>query len=127
MVAKRVAVTLPAGPRVRDSIERVRWAEANGSSDAWFADGNAPDAMTVAAVLGEHTSSIRVGVAVTPVYTRTPTVLAAQAFAVAQQLPGRFIMGLGSSSQTMMENWNGQKFEKPLTRVREIWPPCGRR
>ncbi len=45
-LAKRMAVTLPASPFIKDSVERVKWAEANGYTDAWFGDGGAPDALT---------------------------------------------------------------------------------
>jgi probable F420-dependent oxidoreductase len=116
---RRLAVTLPASPFVKDTVERVKWAEANGYTDAWFGDGGAPDALTCAAVLGSETESIRVGVAVTPVYTRTPAVLAATANVLGQVLPGRFVMGLGSSSHAMMEGWHGLALEKPVTRVKE--------
>ena len=118
-VPRRMAVTLPASPFVKDTIERVRWAEKNGYSDAWFGDGGAPDALTTAATLGGVAEAVRIGVAVTPVYTRTPAVLAATANALAQILPDRFVMGLGSSSQTMMTGWHGISLEKPVTRVRE--------
>jgi probable F420-dependent oxidoreductase len=116
---KRLAVTLPGGPKVQDTIARAQWAEAQGYADAWFGDGGAPDALTLAAILGDHTKTLRVGVAVTPVYTRAPTVLAATGYTIAQQLPGRFVMGLGSSSKTMMTGWNGIPLDKPLTRVTE--------
>ena len=36
MSQKRIAVTLPAGPRISDTIDRIRWAEENGIPDAWF-------------------------------------------------------------------------------------------
>ena len=115
---KRIAVTLPAGPRIADTLERVRWAEAAGYDDAWFADAGAPDALTTAAALAGITERLRIGVAVTPVFTRTPAVLAATANTLGQLLPGRFVLGLGTSSQTMMIDWHGVAFEKPLTRVR---------
>lgn len=115
---RRVAVTLPAGPSVSDTISRTQWAESNGYTDAWFADAGAPDALTTAAALAGATSTIRIGVAVTPVFTRTPAVLAATADTLSQLLPGRFIMGLGSSSQTMMTNWHGVEFKNPVARVR---------
>lgn len=116
---QRLAVTLPAGPRLADSIARVRYAAAAGYDDAWFGDGGAPDALTAAAAVAPHAGEMRIGCAVTPVFTRTPAVLAATANALGQLLPGRFVMGLGSSSPTMMEGWHGRRFEKPLTRVRE--------
>jgi probable F420-dependent oxidoreductase len=38
---------------------------------------------------------------------------------VAQLADDRFVLGLGSSSHAIVEEWNGVAFEKPLTRVRE--------
>ncbi len=118
-LARRVAVTLPPGPDLRHTIELLRWAEQNGYSDAWFSDSGAPDTLTGVAAVAHHTTSIRLGVAVTPVYTRTPAVMAATLNALGQLLPGRFVMGLGASSETMMERWNGIPLDKPVTRVRE--------
>ena len=118
-LARRMAVTLPAGPSLEQTIERLNWAEDNGYPDAWFSDSGAPDSITQVAAVAHHTSTIRIGIAVTPVYTRTPAVLAASANVLGQVLPGRFIMGLGSSSQTIMGQWNGIALDKPVTRVRE--------
>ena len=118
-VPKRIALTLPAGPKVEDSITLVKWAEANGFDDVWFSDAMAPDSLTMVAAVAPYTQRMRVGVAVTPVYTRTPAVFAATANVLAQLLPGRFVMGLGSSSQAIMERFNGIRMEKPLTRVKE--------
>ncbi len=119
MGEKRIAVTLPAGPKITDTIGRLKWAEENGIPDAWFSDSGAPDTLTQVAAVGAHTTNIRIGVAVTPVYTRAPSVLAASADVISQVIPGRFIMGLGSSSQTIMGQWNGIPLDKPLTRVKE--------
>ena len=95
MPQKRIAVTLPAGPRITDTIDRIRWAEDNGIPDAWFSDSGAPDTLTQVAAIAHHTTSIRVGTAVTPVYTRSPSVLAASANVIGQLLPERFVLGLG--------------------------------
>ena len=116
---KRIAVTLPAGPNVEDTVTRIRWAEDNGIPDAWFSDSGAPDTLTQVAGIAHHTREIRVGTAVTPVYTRSPSVLAASANVIEQLMPGRFVMGLGSSSQTIMGQFNGIPLDKPLSRVRE--------
>jgi probable F420-dependent oxidoreductase len=116
---KRIAVTLPAGPKLEHTIERIRWAEDHGIPDGWFSDSGAPDTLTQIAAIAHHTRTIRIGIAVTPVYTRTPAVLAASINVIGQVLPGRFVMGLGSSSQTIMGQWNGIPLDKPLTRVKE--------
>ncbi|MEM7250424.1 MAG: LLM class flavin-dependent oxidoreductase [Pseudomonadota bacterium] len=116
---KRIAVTIPVPPDIPATIERAKWAEANGFDDVWFADSAGPDALTLAATMGAVTNRVRIGTAIIPVFTRTPQVFAATAFALHAVTGGRFILGLGSSSQTMMVNWNGLTFEKPLTRVKE--------
>ena len=116
---QRMAVTIPAGPRIQDTIDRVQWAHDNGYQDAWFSDSGAPDSLTLAAGIAHISDRLRFGIAVTPVFTRTPAVLAASANVLGQLLPGRFVMGLGASSQTMMDGWHGVPLEKPVTRVSE--------
>lgn len=116
---QRMAVTMPSGPKLEDVAKRLAWAEANGYDDAWFSDSGAPDALTVIAAMAHRIERLRVGIAVTPVFSRTPAVLAATANVLGQALPGRFVFGLGASSQTMMQNWHGLDYEKPLTRVKE--------
>ena len=118
-LAKRLAVTLPGGPKLQHTIDRIKWAEDNGYPDVWFSDAGAPDTLTQIAAVGAHSRSARFGVAVTPVYTRTPAVLAATVNVIDQVIPGRFVMGIGSSSQTIMGQWNGIPLDRPLTRVRE--------
>ena len=116
---QRVAVTLPDGPLVENSIKRARWAEEAGYDDAWLADTGAPDGLTLAGALSRETRRLRLGIAVVPVFTRTPAVLAAAANTLGQLMPGRFVLGLGSSSEAMMKGWHGASFEKPLSRVRD--------
>ena len=118
-ISRRIAVTLPAGHRIEDTVKRIKWAEANGYDDAWFGDSGAPDSLTMAAAVAHHVERLRIGIAATPVYTRSPSVFAATAHVLSQVLPDRFVIGLGSSSQTMMGQWNGIPLEMPLTRVTE--------
>jgi probable F420-dependent oxidoreductase len=42
-----------------------------------------------------------------------------QAAAVADAAPGRFALGLGTSSETIVEGWNAARMERPLARVRD--------
>lgn len=116
---KRIAINLYAGRKIDDSIELIQWAEQNGISDGWLGDAGAPDALTQVAAIAHHTRKLRIGVGIAPVYTRTPAVLAATAEVISQVLPGRFVLGLGSSSQAIIEGWHGAKLDKPLTRVKE--------
>ena len=116
---QRIAVTIPAGPKLQDTIDLVKWAEANGYEDGWMSDSGPPDSLTMMAALAAHAPTLRLGIAVVPVYSRTPAVLAATANTLGQLMPGRVVLGLGSSSQTIMDQWHGVPMKKPLTRVKE--------
>ena len=104
---KRIAVTLPAGPRVEDTINRIRWAEENGIPDAWFSDSGAPDTLTQVAAVAHTTHDIRIGTAVTPVYTRSPSVLAASANVIGQLFPVGLSWDWVLQVQTIMTQLNG--------------------
>ena len=62
-LAKRIAVTLPAGPRIEDTIARIQWAEDQGIPDAWFSDSGAPDTLTQVAAIAPLPKNIRIGTA----------------------------------------------------------------
>jgi alkanesulfonate monooxygenase SsuD/methylene tetrahydromethanopterin reductase-like flavin-dependent oxidoreductase (luciferase family) len=65
---------------------------------------------------------MRLGTGVVNPYTRGPAVLAMQAAALADASGGRFVLGLGASSNVIVERWNEVPFEKPLTRLRATIP-----
>jgi alkanesulfonate monooxygenase SsuD/methylene tetrahydromethanopterin reductase-like flavin-dependent oxidoreductase (luciferase family) len=62
---------------------------------------------------------VRLGTGVVGVFQRGPAILAQQAAALADGSGGRFALGIGASSDRIVEGWNGIPFEKPLSRVRE--------
>ena len=116
----RLGLYLSPTPDHDGGFERARWADREGFDDLWFPDGDGMrDAMTFAATLAGCTERVRLCTGITPVYTRVPAVLATSALAINQVAPERFVLGLGSSTHTMVEHWYGVPFEKPLTRVRE--------
>jgi probable F420-dependent oxidoreductase len=118
----RAAMTPPylAGPgSIARNVEWIQWAESIGYDDVWLPDPGGIDALTLSAVVLGATQRIRVGIAVVPAYTRTPAVLAATVATLADLAPGRFALGLGTSSEAMIEGWHGLKLDKPGTRMRE--------
>ena len=115
----RMAVTLVSFGGVAEMVDQALRAEAAGYDDVWFADTGYPDSLTAAALVCERTERVRVGIAVVPAYTRTPAVLASSAGTLAEVSGGRFVLGIGASSHTMIENWHGLRLSRPLARMRE--------
>ena len=116
----RLGLYLSPTPDHEGGFDRALWADREGFDDLWFPDGDGMrDAMTFAATVAGRTERVRLCTGITPVYTRVPAVIATSSLAVNRVAPGRFALGLGSSTHTMVESWYGVPFERPLARVRE--------
>src|SRR3989440_9339689 len=63
---------------------------------------------------------MRLGCAIVPAYTRGPGLLAQSVAAMAETAPGRFAFGVGTSSNVIVENWNGIPFEEPYKKTRDV-------
>jgi probable F420-dependent oxidoreductase len=113
-----LTLPLPATP-LGASEELVRGAEAAGYTDLWSGETAGPDGFTPLALSAAWTERARLGTGIVGVFQRGPALLAQQAAALADASGGRFVLGLGSSSDRIVEGWNGIPFEKPLSKVRE--------
>jgi len=120
MAKKRWSLSVPMdGFSIPELGDVAREAERLGYTDAWSFEVDGVDGFTPLAVIGMATG-MRLGTAIANVYTRGPATLASTAAALADLAPGRFILGIGSGSQVIVEAWNGGAFVKPATRVREM-------
>jgi F420-dependent oxidoreductase-like protein len=107
-------------------VERVRLADRLGFEGAWGFDhfvpmygegpGNCFEGMTTLAALAAHTHRIRLGLLVTGVTYRHPSVLAAQAMTIDHASGGRLDLALGAA-------W----FEAEHRQLGIEFPPVGRR
>ena len=100
--------------------ELYRRAEALGYDDLW--SGETPtgtDGFTPLAQAAAVTERMRLVTGIVNPFTRGPGVLAQSAAALQEASGGRFVLGLGSSSNVLVERFNGMRFERPLSKVRE--------
>jgi probable F420-dependent oxidoreductase len=104
---------------VRGTCKLARLAESLGYSDAWAAETSGPDGFSVASAVGVSTTTLRVGIAIASVFTRPPALIAMSTLAAQQACAGRFVLGLGASSEVIVSRWMGETYEKPVERVRE--------
>ncbi|MEV5574920.1 LLM class F420-dependent oxidoreductase [Spirillospora sp. NPDC052269] len=116
----RWGLTIPmTGVPLAEHAALVAELPSLGYTDAWSAETNGTDAFTPLALASQWAPELRLGPAIVPVYTRGPALLAQQAATLADLAPGRFVMGIGTSSETIVQRWNGVPFEEPYKRVRD--------
>ncbi|HEX5314623.1 MAG TPA: LLM class flavin-dependent oxidoreductase, partial [Gammaproteobacteria bacterium] len=102
---KRLALSMPLdGSTLPAQVAIAREAETLGYTDAWSLEVDGIDCFGALSQLGAATQ-MRLGTAIANVYTRGPATLAMTAAGAAELAPGRFVLGIGSGSQPIVEQW----------------------
>src|ERR1700677_4559075 len=91
-----------------------------GYTDAWSSEADGTDGFTPLALAAAWTPSLRLGTAIVPAFTRGPALMAQSVAALAEAAPGRFAFGIGTSSDVIVERWNGIPFDAPFHRTRDM-------
>jgi probable F420-dependent oxidoreductase len=91
-----------------------------GYTDIWSAESDGADAFTPLAMAAAWEPRLRLGTAIVPAYTRSPACFAQSVASMADAAPGRFAIGIGSSSNVIVEKWNGVPFVEPYKKVRDV-------
>lgn len=103
----RLGIALPDGLPLSEAVEICVEAERLGYSDAWSYEVAGNDAFTPLAAIAARTERMRLGTAVVPAATRPPALLAMTAVALQSLSGGRFCLGLGTSTTTIVNRWMG--------------------
>jgi len=117
---QRYGITFPFdGMPLLEQRELVRELVDLGYTDLWSAESGGYDAFIPLAVAAQWAPELRLGTAIVPAYTRGAHTLASTVATMCQAAPGRFALGIGSSSNVIVERWNAMTFDKPYQRVRD--------
>ncbi|HEY3193109.1 MAG TPA: LLM class F420-dependent oxidoreductase [Solirubrobacterales bacterium] len=117
---ERWGLTVPlTGIGLADNAELLRRAEAAGYTDLWSGETNGPDGFTPLSLASAWTDKVRLGTGVVGVMQRGRALLAQEAAALADASRGRFALGIGASSDRIVEGWNGMPFSRPLSKMSE--------
>jgi probable F420-dependent oxidoreductase len=116
----RYGLTIPlSGFSLGEHADVVREAEELGYTDLWSYETAGIDGFSPLVYAAAFTQRVRLGTAIVSAYTRGPAIMAMSATAVAQVAPGRFVLGIGASTEAIVQGWNGIPFERPVATVRE--------
>lgn len=116
----RYGMSVPLDESLGSQLEYLTELQDLGYTDLWSSEVSATDAFTPLALGSVLAPRMRLGTAIVSSYTRGPACLAQSAAAIAQLAPGRFYLGVGSSSNVIVSQWNSVPFDRPLARTRDV-------
>lgn len=105
--------------RIADGAALAVEAEAAGFDAIWATEFHNRDVYTWMAAMGQATSRIAIGSGIAYAFARPPVLVAAAAADVDEITGGRVILGLGTGTQRMNEDWYGLPFSRPAARMAE--------
>lgn len=114
------AMTIPLPASLSDQGPSLRELVDLGYKEAWSSEANGADAFLPLALAAVHAPELRLGTAIVPAYTRGPALLAQSVATMASIAPDRFAFGVGSSSNVIVEHWNGIPFVDPYKKTRDV-------
>jgi len=119
-VMRRDGMTVPLPGHLHAHRDAIRELADLGYSDVWSGEADGADGFTPLALAAAWEPRLRLGTAIVPAYTRAPALMAQSVAALADAAPGRVAVGIGSSSNVIVERWNGIPFVEPYRRTRDM-------
>ncbi len=119
-IPRRPGMTVPLPGPLHTHRQGLAELADLGYTDIWSAEADGADGFTPLALAAAWEPRLRLGTAIIPAYTRSPACLAQCVASLADAAPGRVAVGIGSSSNVIIERWNGLPFERPYQKVRDV-------
>ncbi len=113
-------MTVPLPGPLHSHREKLAELADLGYTDIWSAESDGGDGFTPLALAAAWEPRLRLGTAIIPAFTRSPACFAQCVASLADAAPGRFAIGIGTSSDVIVQRWNGVPFVEPYKKVRDV-------
>lgn len=120
-VSTRIGYSLGPLMSMDDLIACAQLADYSNTTDSiWVPESWGRESFSTLGALSQVTTRARLGTSIINIFSRTPATVAMAATTLDMLSCSRTVIGLGASTETIVESWHGVKFEKPLARMREF-------
>ena len=89
------------------------------SDTVWIPETWGMENFSMLSLVSKENNYSKIGSSIINIYSRSPSLIAMGAATVDTISNKRLVLGLGTSSQPLVEDFHGDKFERPLNRMKE--------
>jgi probable F420-dependent oxidoreductase len=108
------------GGGARGNVELGVRAEQAGFDAVYACEFFNQQTWPVLGALAERTERVRLGTGIASAFVRSPLTHATAAMDIDELSKGRMVLGLGSGTARMNEEWFGMPFSRPAARMKEL-------
>jgi alkanesulfonate monooxygenase SsuD/methylene tetrahydromethanopterin reductase-like flavin-dependent oxidoreductase (luciferase family) len=115
----RLAYSLGSLLSVNQILECSSILSKHSPDTVWIPETWGMENFSMLSMVSQKVPDAKIGSSIINIYSRSPALIAMGAVTVDTISNGRLILGLGTSSPPIVEDFHGYKFEKPVSRMRE--------
>jgi len=115
----RLSYSLGSLLTIEQIIKCVKTLQNFHTDVIWIPETWGMENFSLLSYVAQNISNSKIGSSIINIYSRSPAVIAMGAVSIDVISKGRLILGLGTSSQPIVEEFHGVKFEEPMLRMRE--------
>ena len=115
----RIACSLGSLLSVNQVLECSKIISSTNIDSLWIPETWGMENFSMLSAVSGKTTTQKIGSSIINIYSRSPSTIAMGAMTVDSISKGRLILGLGTSSIPIVEDYHGAIFEKPVQRMKE--------
>ena len=115
----RIGYSLGSLLSVKEVVTCSKLLSKHNPHSIWIPESWGMEGFSMLSIVSQITKSNKIGSSIINIYSRTPSLVAMAAATLDTLSEGRLILGLGASSETIVEDWHGLRFENSVSRMRE--------
>ena len=105
---------------LEDVLMCANLADTHENVDSiWVPESWGRESFSTLGAVSQVTRKVRLGTSIVIIFSRTPATIAMAAATLDTLSTSRTILGLGTSTEAIVENWHGIEFAKPASRMKE--------
>jgi alkanesulfonate monooxygenase SsuD/methylene tetrahydromethanopterin reductase-like flavin-dependent oxidoreductase (luciferase family) len=115
----RIACSLGSLLSVNQVLECSEIISKTNVDSIWIPETWGMENFSMLGAVSSKTVNQKIGSSIINIYSRTPSTIAMGAATTDILSNGRLVLGLGTSSEPIIEDFHGEKFENPIQRMKE--------
>jgi alkanesulfonate monooxygenase SsuD/methylene tetrahydromethanopterin reductase-like flavin-dependent oxidoreductase (luciferase family) len=115
----RIAYSLGSLLTIEQVLECSKILSNTNVDTIWVPETWGMENFSMLSMVSQQASKPKIGSSIINIYSRSPSLIAMGAATVDAISNGRLILGLGTSSTPIVEDFHGYEFENPVLRMRE--------
>ena len=115
----RIACSLGSLLSVEEVLQCTQIISDTKIDSIWIPETWGMENFSMLGAVANNTNTQKIGSSIINIYSRSPSTIAMGSATIDTLSNGRLILGLGTSSVPIVEDFHGEKFENPVQRMKE--------